>query len=222
MNTKLRFVEDIIKKHYDIKRPQTNLFNNYEFTVNPNVFSPFIAPSGAINLQFSNLAIFENKKVLEVGCGSGTISCLFALNGAISVTGVDINEAAIENAKYNAKKLNLLSKTDFKVGNLFENLNLDSKFDIIYADLPFTHGFPSNLLEKAFYDMNLNSIHNLLWDFSRRSNFKETTLYLCLSNFDSDGIISLLSDPSLGLTHEIFMSLNLVEIELNIFKIQWS
>src|SRR3989339_352393 len=44
----------------------------------------------------------ENKKVLEIGCGSGVVSCLFARNGA-KVTAVDITKQAINLVKTNAK-----------------------------------------------------------------------------------------------------------------------
>ncbi len=45
---------------------------------------------------------FKKSKVLEVGCGSGVASCIFAKQGAI-VTSVDLSEKAIEISKLNAK-----------------------------------------------------------------------------------------------------------------------
>lgn len=51
------------------------------------------------NFDFSK---FSGQKVLEIGCGSGAASCLFAKNGA-NVTAVDITKQAIEITKSNAK-----------------------------------------------------------------------------------------------------------------------
>jgi hypothetical protein len=217
--SKIKLVEEIIEKHMSLREPRNDYVDQYEFTICPGSFSPFIAPSGRINIEFSRRSIFANKRVLEIGCGIGVISCLIALNGASSVTGVDINALAIENAKHNAEKLGLSSKTEFKLGYLFNSLPNDHEFDIIYADLPFTHGYPSNVLEKAFYDPNLWSIRNLLWDFCRKRNFFKTTLYLCLSDFDSREIIALFSE--LGLCWKVYMNLELVGITLNIFELKW-
>jgi 2-polyprenyl-3-methyl-5-hydroxy-6-metoxy-1,4-benzoquinol methylase len=52
---------------------------------------------------------FKDKKILEIGCGSGAASCLFAKGGA-NVTSVDITEKALEMTTLNAKNQNLKIK----------------------------------------------------------------------------------------------------------------
>lgn len=49
----------------------------------------------------------EDKKVIDLGCGTGTLAIAAALLGANEVIGVDVDEGAIEIAKKNAKKFNL-------------------------------------------------------------------------------------------------------------------
>ena len=61
----------------------------------------FLEESPFIKNQF-DFKRFKNKKVLEIGCGSGVVSCLFARNGA-KVTAVDITKQAINLVKTNAK-----------------------------------------------------------------------------------------------------------------------
>ncbi len=45
-----------------------------------------------------NFAKFKNQRILEIGCGSGAASCLFAKAGA-SVTAIDITETSVELTK---------------------------------------------------------------------------------------------------------------------------
>jgi len=64
-----------------------------------------IVEKGLLNSKFLagfDFGKFSGKSVLEIGCGSGAASCLFARNGA-NVTAVDITKQAIEITKANAK-----------------------------------------------------------------------------------------------------------------------
>lgn len=76
-----------------------------------------------------NFDTFKNKKVLEIGCGSGVASCLFSKAGA-DVTAIDITEAAVKMTTENSKTQN----TNFKVNRMdgeklqFENENFDYVF----------------------------------------------------------------------------------------------
>lgn len=45
---------------------------------------------------------FEGQNILEIGCGSGVASCLFARHGA-KVTAIDLTEKSVEISKANAK-----------------------------------------------------------------------------------------------------------------------
>jgi len=74
----------------------------------------------------------KQKKVLEMGCGSGFLSIECALRGG-EVTGVDVNENALKAteklAKQNNVKINLIKS------NLFEKVN--EKFDLIFFNPPY-------------------------------------------------------------------------------------
>lgn len=58
-----------------------------------------------------------NKRVLDIGCGSGVLS-VFAAQKSRSVTAVDINPAAIENTLLNCRQLGITNVTA-KVSNMF-------------------------------------------------------------------------------------------------------
>lgn len=74
----------------------------------------------------------EDKKVLEVGCGSGFLSVLMAKNGA-RVTAVDINKNAVEATMKNASKNNV--KIGCYISDIFSTVR--GKYDIIVFNPPY-------------------------------------------------------------------------------------
>lgn len=63
-------------------------------------------------------------KVLEIGTGSGIISVMLALLiKDIKIIAVDINEKALALAKQNAKRHKVEDKIEFRLSNLYENVN---------------------------------------------------------------------------------------------------
>ena len=79
------------------------------------------------------LEILKDKKethtILEIGTGSGIISVMLALLVPnIKIIAVDINEKALALAKENAIKHNVQDKIEFRLSNLYENVNEDDIF----------------------------------------------------------------------------------------------
>lgn len=99
-----------------------------------------------------------DEEVLDFFCGTGTIGMFFAKKGAKKVTGVEINEAAIESARSNAQKNNL-SNIEFYCGNI-EDVFIQKQQDqkekpasLLITDPPRAGIFPKALqkiLEKRF------------------------------------------------------------------------
>lgn len=72
----------------------------------------------------------EKKSILEIGCGNGRDSILFALAG-MKVTAIDMVQAAVDMAIENAKAANV--SIDFQVGNA-EKLSFgDKSFDSVFT-----------------------------------------------------------------------------------------
>ena len=77
-----------------------------------------------------NFRLFKGQKILEVGCGSGVASCLFAKEGA-NVTAIDITKEAVDMTKLNAKFQNLKLKI---LQADAENLSFNNKsFDYVFS-----------------------------------------------------------------------------------------
>ena len=75
---------------------------------------------------------FETKVVLDMGCGTAILSILASMRGAKSVTGVDIDEWAYENALENIQ-LNHISNMDILLGGSEQIAG--KKYDIILANI---------------------------------------------------------------------------------------
>lgn len=73
---------------------------------------------------------YQNKKVLEIGCGNGADGMMFAKNGAL-YTGIDITQSAIDATAIHFKTQGLTGT--FQVENA-ESLSFQAnKFDLVYS-----------------------------------------------------------------------------------------
>ncbi len=81
----------------------------------------------------------RGKKVADIACGHGTMGLVAIKNGAKHVVQVDINPAAVKNARLNAENLGVADKLDIYEGDTFEPLayRYQKYFDIIFFNPPF-------------------------------------------------------------------------------------
>lgn len=75
-------------------------------------------------------------KIVDVGTGSGIIALSLAKQfPEAGIFAVDISEEALALARENAARLGLSERVQFRKGDLLENL--DERFDLIVANLPY-------------------------------------------------------------------------------------
>lgn len=82
------------------------------------------------------LSVADNKKILELGTGSGAISLALVSKLKRKTHASDISTDALKVAKKNADNLGLDKFIEFKKGDLLEPWK-GQKFDIIVANLPY-------------------------------------------------------------------------------------
>ena len=149
------------EKFKNLKNPRHITFLGKKFVIYPNVFSPL----EDTRILIKSMIIPKESNVLEIGAGSGAVS-IFAAQKAKKVIAVDINPDAIKCAQENVR-LHKINNIEVRLSDLFENIN--EKFDIILANLPFRNLPTNDIIEKSMWDQ----------DFSANERFfKEVSNYL--------------------------------------------
>jgi len=137
------------KKDFNAQHPNRVLAHNKEFLIRPDVRPPMV--NGIYLLEHSK--VNEGEEVLDIGTGTG-IHAIFAAEKAKRVVATDIYAPAIVNAKTNAERHAVDNKIDFRVGDLFEPINDDEKFDVFFVNI----NFPFNVT-----DDRRNKLHERLF-----------------------------------------------------------
>ena len=117
----------------------------------PGVFDP--------SLHFSSGALAELLKcpgivdtgasVLDIGTGSGILAVAAALAGAGQVVALDVNEAAVECARLNARRYGVLDQISVRRSDMFDAVR-GEKFDLVLVNPPYFRGEPATLAYRAY------------------------------------------------------------------------
>lgn len=84
----------------------------------------------------NTLKLLENKKeglALDIGCGFGCIDILLAQNTDFQITGIDISDIALNNAKKNIKQAGLEKRIKIEKGDVYNLSYPDNYFDVIFS-----------------------------------------------------------------------------------------
>ena len=116
--------------------------------VPPGVFHPGLFFSSTIFIDFLQHVDFQEKKVLDVGTGSGFLALFAAQKGAMT-TAIDVNPLAVKTCLKNAEE-NRLSIRVFE-SDLFDQIPVETRFDYMLINPPYFATAPKDTAAKAFF-----------------------------------------------------------------------
>ncbi len=195
-------------------KPRKYTYRGISVSVPPGVFPPHFTISTKILLDYLNKKDLNQKKILELGCGSGIISLFSASKGAL-VTASDINPIALESLKISSQENRL--PIQIVTSDLFDAIEEHINFDIIVINPPYYPKNPKNDKEKAWFcGENFEYFQKLFKQLSTAVDYEIT--YMILSEDCNISTIKDMAGKNNLELHEIFYKK--VNFEKNyIFKI---
>lgn len=171
-----------------LSRTRWYRYKDIRLEIPPEVFHPGFFFSTQLLLKTVNSLPLEQKRFLELGCGSGLIAITAAKKGA-TVTASDINPVAVNYLRKNAA----LNKTDVSVihSDLFQHIP-GPPFDIIAINPPYYKKDPKTPKDHAWYcgenGEYFKGLFAQLDDFVHRDT---VVLMVLFDGFDMDMILSI-------------------------------
>lgn len=139
--------------HFILKLPRTTVTRvaGLKLTVRPTVFHPRIFLTSKFFATFIQGLNLSDKRVADIGTGSGILALSAAKAGARSVLALDINPAAAETAAFNAAQNGLADRVVALQSNLFSAVASEEKFDVIISSPPSFQGEPRSIADRAWH-----------------------------------------------------------------------
>lgn len=172
-----------------LSKARNTTFFGLKLAIPKGVFHPGLFFSTKTLWQFLATQTLKNKKILEIGCGSGAISILASKAGA-NIFCCDINSVAVNSTRFNAH----MNKVELRVyqSNLFEKIE-ESNFDLILNNPPYYPRNPVTIDEHAWYAGKNFEYFEKLFKQTKKHLGKNGTLFLVLSDNCEIGRINLLA-----------------------------
>ena len=105
----------------------------YEIVIEPNMaFGTGNHETTSMMLEYILENDFQNKTVLDMGCGTGILGILASMKGAKKITAIDIDEWSYNGTKENSQ-LNQIQNIEVQLGNA--SLLGEETFDFIFANI---------------------------------------------------------------------------------------
>jgi release factor glutamine methyltransferase len=133
------------------KRGSATKVAGFRLQVRPTVFHPRIFVTSEFFARFIAKLDLRGKRVADVGTGTGILALAAAQAGAASVFALDINPAAVDTARENARINCRGDQVTAVVSDLLSALPPEPTFDVIISSPPSFPGEPRDVADRAWF-----------------------------------------------------------------------
>ena len=142
---------DISEKFYDLFLDEKRQYSCAYFKNEDDTLEE--AQNNKIDHIIKKLNLKPNQRVLDIGCGWGTLAIDIAKKTQCAVVGITLSENQLEYAKQKAKEMNLENQVDFRLADYRQ---LNEKFDRVVSVGMFEH------VGRKFYKKYFNKVFEFL------------------------------------------------------------
>ncbi len=142
---------DISEKFYDLFLDEKRQYSCAYFKSEDNTLEE--AQNNKIDHIIKKLNLKPNQRVLDIGCGWGTLAIDIAKKTQCEVVGITLSENQLEYAKQKAKEMNLENQVEFR---LVDYRQLNEKFDRVVSVGMFEH------VGRKFYKKYFSKVFDFL------------------------------------------------------------
>ena len=142
---------DISNKFYDLFLDEKRQYSCAYFKNEDDTLE--VAQNNKIDHIIKKLNLKPNQKVLDIGCGWGTLALDIAKKTQCEVVGITLSKNQLEYAQQKAKEMNLENQVEFRHADYRQ---LNEKFDRVVSVGMFEH------VGKKFYNKYFNKVFDFL------------------------------------------------------------
>jgi release factor glutamine methyltransferase len=149
----MRNVTHFFAYHFSLKRRRTTIVRlaGFDLVVGPTVFNPRFFVTSGVFAAFIDRLDLKNKRVADIGTGTGILALAAARAGAASVVALDINPNAARSALDNAAAYGFGDRITVLCSNLLSALAARPQFDVILSNPPYFADEPVDLADRAWH-----------------------------------------------------------------------
>ncbi|MHA1786273.1 MAG: METTL5 family protein [Candidatus Helarchaeota archaeon] len=198
----------LTQKKLEIMLEKLEIFKNPKVKLEQYPIDAFTAANILFFAHFNG--DIQDKKIVDLGCGTGRLAIGAALLGAREIIGVDIDEEAIEIAKNNSQMMNI--DVNWIVSDV-ENIQL--KADTVIMNTPF--GVKKKHADREFLQKAFEVSDNVIYSLHKYSDMNRKFLITYMDQFCKvDKIIEL----RMKIPHQFkFHQKKSHEIQVDLFRL---